>query len=485
MLWSLIKIVLFVAVVAGLTFGAGFLLERTEGITIAFANTEFNLGPLQAVLVAVGLVLLVWLVLKVAGILVAFFRFLNGDETAISRYFDRNRERRGFEALSEGLMALASGEGRVALAKAAKAEKYLGRPELTNLISAQAAEMIGDSKKAAEVYKRLLKDDRTRFVGVRGIMKQKLDEGDTKTALKLAERAFALKPSHVETGDILLRLQAQGEDWKGARTTLNKKMNQGLLPRDVHKRRDAVLALSEAKEVLDSGNSIEAREAAIEANRLSPDLVPAAVMAANAYVEQEKPRYAARVLKKAWDAQPHPDLAAAFAAIAPDETPDARIKRFNGLTKSNPDHPESRMLMAELHLANQDYGAARSAISKVVEQLPTTRALAIMAAVERGDGGDDDLVRAWLTKALSASRGPQWVCDNCQTVHDAWHPVCSNCDGFDTLAWRVPADGGAVSAEIAQMLPLLDRKTVNDADISDAEIAIDAETLPDDDRTHN
>jgi len=158
MLWSLIKIVLFVAVVAGLTFGAAFLLERTEGITISFANTEFNLGPLQAVLVAVGLVLLVWLVLKVAGILVAFFRFLNGDETAISRYFDRNRERRGFEALSEGLMALASGEGRVALAKAAKAEKYLGRPELTNLISAQAAEMIGDSKKAAEVYKRLLKD---------------------------------------------------------------------------------------------------------------------------------------------------------------------------------------------------------------------------------------------------------------------------------------------------------------------------------------
>ena len=105
------------------------------------------------------------------------------------------------------MMALASGEGRLAMAKAARAERFLARPELTNLLAAQAAEMAGDRTKAEEVYKRLLQDERTRFVGVRGIMKQKLDEGDADTALKLAERAFALKPRHEETTDILLRLQ--------------------------------------------------------------------------------------------------------------------------------------------------------------------------------------------------------------------------------------------------------------------------------------
>ena len=58
-------------------------------------------------------------------------------------------------------MALASGEGRTAMSKAARAERYLKRPELTNLITAQAAEMAGDTKKAQEVYKTLLQDDRT------------------------------------------------------------------------------------------------------------------------------------------------------------------------------------------------------------------------------------------------------------------------------------------------------------------------------------
>lgn len=455
MLWSLIKIVLFLGSVAALTLGAVYLTESTGGVRISVAKTEFNLGPLQAVIAAIALVVAIWLLLKVFSLVVAILKFLNGDETAISRYFDRNRERRGFEALSDGMMALASGEARLAMSKAAKAERYLGRPELTNLITAQAAEMSGDRKKAEEVYKRLLSDDRTRFVGVRGIMKQKLADGDTETAMKLAERAFALKPKHEETGDILLRLQAENEDWSGARKTLGEKLRQGVLPRDVYKRRDAVLALSEAREVFREGSAIEAREAAIAANKASPDLIPAAVMAAQGYITEGKPKYAARVLTKAWGVRPHPDLAAAFASIEPQEPPAARIKRFRALTKQNPDDPETRMLLAELHIAAEEFAEARTAISDLVEKDPTARSLTLMAAIERGEGSEDSVVRGWLTRALTASRGPQWVCDNCQSVHTNWGPVCHNCGGFDTLTWRVPTEGEVAMPASTEMLPLI------------------------------
>ncbi len=210
-------------------------------------DTELTLGPLQAVIAAVLFVLVVWIVLKLLGLLVAVLRFLNGDETAISRYFDRNRERKGFEALADGLLALASGEGARRDGKAPRGRTLPARPELTNLLTAQAAEMTGDRAKAEEVYKRLLTDDRTRFVGVRGLMRQKLAEGDTDTALKLAEKAFALKPRHEETQDVLLQLQAERHDWTGARKTLAAKLKHGALPRDVHRRRDAVLALAEAR----------------------------------------------------------------------------------------------------------------------------------------------------------------------------------------------------------------------------------------------
>ena len=471
MLWSMIKIILFVTLVAAAALGADWLLEVEAGLQPTVAGLEFNLGALQSVIAAVLIVVAIWLIFKLLGLLIAVLKFINGDETAISRYFDRNRERRGFQALSEGMMALASGDGREAMAKAARAEKYLGKPELTNLLLAQGAEMAGDSKKAEEVYKRLLTDEKTRFVGVRGIMKQKLSAGDHDTALKLAEKAFELKPKHEDTQDVLLRLQAEKEDWAGARKTLNAKLKSGTLPRDVHKRREAVLAVSEAKGVLDEGSSMEAREAAIEANRLSPDLVPAAAMAADAQIEAGAPKKAARLLLKAWSVHPHPDLAAAFARIAPDETPQERVKRFQKLIDKQPDHPESRMLKAELLIAAEDFPEARRAMGDLADTEPDARVLTIMAAIARGEGAGDATVRGWMAKAVTAPRAPSWVCDSCHNVQSEWTPVCRNCQSFDTLSWQRPPMQSATSPTGVEMLPLIvgaGMASAEDDDLSDA-----------------
>jgi HemY protein len=455
MLWSLVKILVFVVLVAAAAVAAGALLEMEGGIRIAAAGWEVTLGPLQAAVVALLLLVAVWLAVKVLGLLLAVLRFLNGDETALSRFFDRNRERKGFQALADGLMSAASGEGRLAMSQAARADRLLRRPELTNLLMAQAAEVAGDAKAAEAAYRKLLSDQRTRFVGIRGILKQRLAQGDTTTALKLAEKAFALKPKHNEVQDLLLQLQAGQGDWKGARATLGAKLRSGALPRDVFRRRDALLALGEAKGVLDETSPIEAREAAIEANRLSPDLIPAAAMAARSYIAQGKPKYAARVLKKAWAAQPHPDLAAAFAEIAPDETPDERLRRFAQLTRMNPDHEETRLLLAELNIAAEDFPAARRAMGDLASVHPTQRTLTIMAAIERGEGADDAVVRGWLARALTAPRGPQWVCDTCSNIQADWSPVCDNCHSFDTLSWREPPEREASLPHGAQMLPLI------------------------------
>jgi HemY protein len=455
MIWSLVKVVLFIAAIAGLTFGADRLLNTQDGIRIAAGGWEFTLGPLQTVILLLAMIVLIWLLMRTVGLIVAVLRFFNGDETAISRYFDRNRERKGYQALNDGLLALAAGEGRLALMRAQRAEKFLAKPELTTLLVAQAAEAAGDGKRATEAYKTLLADDATRFIGVRGLLKQKLAEGDTDTALKLAEKAFELKPKHAETQDILLKLQSEKSDWAGARTTLGAKLKGGTLPKDVFRRRDAVLALQEARGVMDEASTIEQREAAIEANKLSPDLIPAAVMAARGLIDKGDKKTATRVLKKAWEARAHPELAAAFAEIEPDETAQARLKRFRLLTALHPDHDETRLLLAELHIAAEDFPEARRALADIIDRHPTQRALAIMAAIERGEGSDDAVVRGWMSRALTAPRGPQWCCDKCQAIHATWGPICENCGGFDTLSWREPVESIGPSATAAELLPLM------------------------------
>lgn len=438
MLWSVTKIVVFVAFIALLALGAAFVIDTGGEVRIAFGGQEISLEPIAAIIGFVLAMLAVWIVFALLGLLLAVFHFFNGDETAITRYFNRRHEQKGFEALADGMVALAAGEGKTAVAKAAKAERYLNRPELTHLINAQAAELTGDRPRAMRYYKSLLSDDRTRFVGIKGILKQKLAEGDTETALKLAEKAFAIRPDHAETMNTLFALQSAKAEWRGASKTIAAEVKAHVLPKDVGQRREAVLELAEARALLEAGNIEAGKASALKANKLSPGLVPAAVLAAEMHMLDDSKRAAGNVLRKAWGLNPHPDLAAAFAEIEPDETPSERVKRFASLIKRNPDHEESKLLQAELALADEDFPAARRAVRNLIEEKPRPRVLSIMAAVEKGEGAEDKVVHAWLNKALSAPRGPQWLCDNCGKIHGEWAPICDNCSGFDTLDWKEP-----------------------------------------------
>ena len=454
MIWSLIRIFIFVGLITVAAFGAAFLIETGGEVRLSFGGTEYTFEPLVA-LIGLGLLMVgIWAAFRLLGLMLAVFHFFNGDETAISRYLHRNRERRGFEALAESMVALAAGEGRLAVSKAAKAEKFLEKPELTQLINAQAAEMTGDTQKALKYYKHMLDNDRTRFIGVQGIMKQKLTEGDTDTALKLAEKAFALRPQHKETLETLFALQTDKEQWSGARKTVEAKVNASTLPKDVGRRRDAVLSLADARRLLDDGEISEGKEAALQANRLSPDLIPAAVLASEMQTLDKNTRAANKIIKRAWSSTPHPDLAAAFAEINPDETAPARVKRFAALLKLRPEHLETKLLETELLLAAEDFPGARRALGNLAESDPTARSLALMAAIAKGEGADEAVIRGWLNKAMSASRGPQWVCSSCNSIHSQWAPKCGNCGSFDSLDWKQPTETSGSEGE-ATLLPFM------------------------------
>ena len=111
MLSSLLKITIFIAVIAAATFGLIALMQVEGGVRIVLGASEINLTPLTTVVGLILLVVVIWVGLRLLGLLVALLKFINGDETAISRYFDRNRQEKGFKALTEGMLSLASGEG--------------------------------------------------------------------------------------------------------------------------------------------------------------------------------------------------------------------------------------------------------------------------------------------------------------------------------------------------------------------------------------
>ena len=70
-----------------------------------------------------------------------------------------------------------------------------------------------------------------------------------------------------------------------------------------------------------------------------------------------------------------------------------------------------------------------------------------------------------MTKALSAPRGPQWVCENCSTVHSVWRPTCFTCNALDTLTWRDVPQTDAELALVSERAPfVLDVLNSNDSE---------------------
>lgn len=80
-------------------------------------------------------------------------------------------------------------------------------------------------------------------------------------------------------------------------------------------------------------------------------------------------------------AHPHPDLAAAFAEIAPDESAEARLKRFHALTALHPNHPGNADVAGRIADCRRRFPAARRALGDLIDSKPT-------GARAGADGGD-------------------------------------------------------------------------------------------------
>lgn len=455
MILMLIRTALWGVAIIAAALAFVWLKDSGGGVMVELNNRAYGpFRPIEFVGLVLLLGLLVWLAIKAFGFLIALIRFFSGDETALSRFWTRSRERRGFDALAEGMAALAEGNGRDAMTKARKAERLLDRPGLTRLLIAQSAEVSGNKTVARDYYKQLASDPKTAFVGVKGLLAQALKEGNHARALKLASHAVDLKPRDSDMIATLFDLQCEAGEWEDARRTLGNAVRAKAITNDVAKRREAVLLIAGSKAAEERGETLKARELASLAHSKSPALIPAAVAMAKNTAEEGSQRRAAKILREAWKTEPHPDIAAAFAALEPDETPEARRSRFRSLTKANPDHMESKLLSAELALAEEDWASARNLVKDFTDGTSSARALAIMAAAEKGDGAEEATVRGWLAKAVAAPRGAQWTCTNCGARHADWSPTCSRCDAFDTMDWR-PGDPGDEAAGTSAMLPIM------------------------------
>ena len=129
------------------------------------------------------------------------------------------------------------------------------------------------------------------------------------------------------------------------------------------------------------------RESVMEAVKLAPTLVPAAVLASKFESEAHQVRRAMRIIETAWLAQPHPDLADAYAHVRLGDSARQRLSRVETLAAKTPGHIEGALAMARAAIDAAEFGKARAALAPFIDE-PTQRVAMLMAEIERTEHGD-------------------------------------------------------------------------------------------------
>lgn len=421
----------FLIVAALVAFAVAWIANRQGELVYVIDGYEVTTSAGTAI----GLVLLFAAFVVVLTRIVAIV--LAGPD-ALGRWSSLRRMRRGHDALSRGLVAAAAGDVAEARRHARKAQGVLGGSPLSLLLTAQAAHLEGDERAQGIAYRAMLEHPETEFLGLRGLFMEAMRRDDSEEAMKVAARAHTLKPRAVWAANALFDLKSARGEWADAKAVLESAQRAKLIEADVAKRRRAVLLTAEALDA-ESEDPERARDLAQQALDLSPALTPAAALAARKLAAEGRAWRAQDIVEAAWAQAPHPDLAAAYAAIKPDETPGERAERMIGLAHLKRDHFESRMLEAEQDVNLGKWSDARRVLAPLARGFASARVCTLMAEIEQGQRHDASAAHGWLERAVRAPRDAEWRCTSCGWTSFKWQAVCNHCGAFDTLGWTAPA----------------------------------------------
>ena len=437
----MIRIILFLLLIALGAAGAAWIAEQTGDVVLSWGGYRVQ-TTLPVFVLVLGIVV-------VAAMMIwAILRGVWRTPARMRRSRRERRQARGRHAITQGLLAIGHGDSSAARVHAEAARKHAAHDPLALLLHAQSAQLDGDREGAQRAFRAMAEREDTRLLGLRGLFIEAQRADDPVAAVMVAEEALKLSPSSSWASHAVLGFCCAKGDWAGALKILDNNQSAGLIDKATYRRHRGVLLTARALE-LEKVDRDLSRESVMEAVKLAPTLVPAAVLASKFESEAHQVRRSMRLVETAWLAQPHPDLADAYSHVKLGDSARQRLVRVETLAAKMPGHIEGALAIARAAIDASEFTKAREALAPFIAA-PTQRVALLMAEIERTEHGDSGRARAWTLRAVRALHDPAWTADG--YVSDRWRPVSPVTGRLDAFQWQTPVaalpsdKGGAIES---------------------------------------
>ena len=423
----MIRIILFLALIAALAAGAAWVADQPGEVVLSWGGWRAEMA-LPVFVLALGIAV-------VAGVILwSILRGLWHTPHRMRRRRHERREARGRRAITQGLLAVGHGDVSLARRHADEARRQAGHDPLALLLTAQAAQLDGDREGAQRAFRAMAEREDTRLLGLRGLFIEAQRADDPVSAVMIADEALKISPSSTWASHAVLGFRCARGDWNGALSILDNNLSSGLIDKATYRRQRGVLLTARALE-LEKVDRDLSRQSVMEAVKLAPTLVPAAVLAARFESEAHQVRRAMRIVETAWLAGPHPDLADAYSHVKLGDSARQRLVRVETLAAKMPGHIEGALAVARAAIDASEFARAREALAPFLDR-PTQRVAVLMAEIERTEHGDSGRARMWAMRAVRALHDPAWTADG--YVSDRWRPVSPVTGKLDAFQWQTP-----------------------------------------------
>jgi HemY protein len=431
----MIRVLVFFAILFAAALGFAWLADLPGTISVEWASPDPAKTPISweqpPVVAAV-----------VVGVLLALFlaavwaiRVVVKSPQIASRFFRRRRRDKGYEALSKGLIALGTGNAKLARRHGVDADRLLGDEPAAKLLLAQTAQLAGKDEEARQRFEAMLEDPATKALGLHGLFVEAERHKEPVAARHYAEEAAKASPGLEWAGKAVLGYQAVAHHWDEALKTLEGNYAAKLMDKKSYRRQRAVI-LTALAGTLEDGEPERAYALAKEAHGLALDLVPAAVLTSRLATRRNDIRKASKVLEATWRLFPHPDLAETYAHVRTGDSAVDRLKRVKSLSAQRANTAEGALAVARAALEAREFAEARQQLKKVLQSEPTRKAFLLMAELEETEHGDRGRMRDWLARAVTAPMDKVWMADG--IISAEWQPVSPVTGKLDAFRWDTP-----------------------------------------------
>jgi HemY protein len=406
-----------------------FLISNSFNISFDIGDLSYSFSSNLLVIAIVVFTLLVVLI----NFIYFKTKFIFQKYSYIKKF---ERTQKGYDFFVESMIALFNKDNKTAINSARKMKGILKEEKSLNLLL--QSEILKIEKKSDElndVYDLMIKNNKTKTLGYRGLMEQSLKQQDYHHAFIYGEKLFLLNPKIEKLYQTLLSVVAKSKNWNQLINITDKAYSNKIIKK-IEANENKSIALFEIAKIKMKSDRNEAINLIEKAISLKGNFSPYIKLYAQLLFESNNNTKAQKILMKYWNQSPSNLLRSSITDVLK-ENKINEIEFIHRLISKNQNNEESKKLLIDFAIYFNNWGLARDNIKGLIGSNPSREICLFMSEIELGEFNDIQKSEGWKLRGNNAGSDYYWVCKFTNNPQKNWSAL-SDSGHFNSLEWIQP-----------------------------------------------